>query len=41
MRVVSVYIDPVQGKGGKYSEGLASLSAMLETDGHERRGGVA
>jgi anaerobic magnesium-protoporphyrin IX monomethyl ester cyclase len=34
MRVVFVYIDPMQGKGGKYYEGLASLSAMLEVHGH-------
>ncbi len=37
MRVLFVYIDHMQGEGGKYHEGLASLAAVLRTNGHSTR----
>ncbi|MDR1088238.1 MAG: cobalamin-dependent protein, partial [Coriobacteriales bacterium] len=35
MRVLFVYLDFMIGAGGKYYEGLASLSAMLKQDKHQ------
>ncbi len=37
MNVVFVYPDFMKGAGGKYYEGIASLSAILKENGHKVR----